>query len=118
VIAQGDPRRVRQILSNLLSNARKFSPDEAPVEVVVKRDGADAIVSVTDHGPGIAAADQARVFDRFVRLEDHAREPGSGLGLFIARSLSAAQGGEVTVDSDGSSGTTFTLRLPAAEDAR
>jgi PAS domain S-box-containing protein len=118
VIALGDPRRVRQILSNLLSNARKFSPDEAAVEVVVRRDGRDAIVSVSDHGPGIAAADQKRVFDRFVRLEGNAREPGSGLGLFIARSLSEAQDGDVTIESDGRSGTTFTLRLPAADGAR
>ena len=115
VIACADARRVRQILTNLLSNARKFSPDEAPVELVVKRDGEHAVVSVTDHGPGISAEDQQRVFERFVRLEGHAREPGSGLGLFIARSLSEAQEGHVSIESDGTTGTTFTLRLPAAE---
>ncbi|MFL6206958.1 MAG: PAS domain S-box protein [Acidimicrobiales bacterium] len=114
VVALGDRTRVGQILRNLVSNACKFSPDEEPVEVVVCRDGATAIASVHNGGPAIPAADQDRIFERFVRLPQHSGEPGSGLGLFIARSLAESQDGEITMQSDDQRGTTFTLTLPAA----
>ena len=114
VVAKGDPRRVRQILTNLLSNASKFSPPDQPVVVTVCLDGPAALARVHNGGPAIAPDDLERIFDRFVRLEQHTREPGSGLGLFISRSLADSQGGHVTVESGDELGTTFTLSLPAA----
>jgi len=84
------------------------------VEVAVCGSGAQVIATVHNGGPTIPAADQERIFDRFVRLDDTGTSPGSGLGLFIARSLAESQDGQLTVDSDSDRGTTFTLTLPAA----
>jgi PAS domain S-box-containing protein len=115
VVARGDRRRTWQIVSNLVSNAAKFSPADEPVEVTARREGAEVVVTVHDSGPGIPAPDQERIFDRFVRLRGASRAPGSGLGLFIARSLAEAQGGRIALDSDEIGGTTFSLFLPAHE---
>jgi len=114
VVAKGDPRRVRQILTNLVSNACKFAPDDRAVEVAVCREGPNALASVHNSGPAIPPDDLERIFDRFVRLDQHTRDPGTGLGLFIARSLAASQGGDLSVESDEHRGTTFTLTLPSA----
>jgi len=114
VVAKGDPRRVRQILTNLVSNACKFAPDDRAVEVAVCREGPNAVASVHNSGPAIPPDDLERIFDRFVRLDQHTRDPGTGLGLFIARSLAASQGGDLSVESDEHRGTTFTLTLPSA----
>jgi signal transduction histidine kinase len=114
VLAKGDARRVEQILTNLVSNAAKFSPDGEAVELTVCLNGPNAVALVHNKGPSILPEDQDRIFDRFVRLTQHRVEPGSGLGLFIARSLAESQGGNVTVESDDEFGTTFTLTLPAA----
>ena len=115
VTAQGDQRRTQQVVDNLVSNATKFSPPEQRVEVAVCRSGSEAVISVHNWGPGIPLSDQERVFDRFVRVRGNHRAPGSGLGLFIARSLAEAQGGRVTLDSSDERGTTFTFALPWAE---
>jgi PAS domain S-box-containing protein len=114
VVAMGDSRRTAQILTNLMSNACKFAPEGDPVEVVVCLDGVRAVASVHNGGMAIESEDQERIFERFIRLEQHAGEPGSGLGLFIARSLAHAQDGEIALQSDAHRGTTFTLTLPAA----
>jgi PAS domain S-box-containing protein len=115
VVAVGDRRRTWQIVSNLVSNAGKFSPPDEPVEVKAWCEGGKAIVSVHDAGPGIPGPDQERIFDRFIRLRGASRTPGSGLGLFIARSLAEAQGGHITLDSGEGRGTTFTLFLPGGD---
>jgi signal transduction histidine kinase len=106
-----DARRARQILLNLVSNAIKFGPD-APVVVRCHRaaDGA-AIVDVIDHGPGIAPADQDRIFDEYVQLPAE-RSMGTGLGLAISRRLAVALGGSLAVESVAGQGATFRLRLP------
>jgi len=110
----GDPRRTREILTNLLTNAAKFSPADAPIEVTLD-DGEGAVrVAVTDHGPGIPAADQEALFERFSRLSGQHRAPGSGLGLFISKALAEAQGGRLTVRSTEGRGSTFTVELPKA----
>ncbi|WP_055529386.1 sensor histidine kinase [Streptomyces graminilatus] len=114
-----DPLRIRQVLDNLLTNAAVHTPAGTAVslDVSVDRggDGAEghAVVRVADEGPGIPAADQDRVFDRFYRV-DKARSRdrgGSGLGLAVARSLVRAHGGTLDVTS-GPGRTAFTLRLP------
>jgi PAS domain S-box-containing protein len=113
--ALGDERRTWQVLSNLLSNALKFSAPEAPVEVAVWREDGRVVVAVTDHGRGIPEAQQALVFERFTRLPDAKGTPGSGIGLFIARSLVEAQGGGISVESAPGLGSTFRFTLPVGE---
>jgi PAS domain S-box-containing protein len=104
-----------QIVGNLVSNAIKYAPT-GPIEVGVTRTTKHVVVTVTDHGPGIPAADQERVFDRFERLDTRGTQAGTGLGLYIARQLASAMGGELTVSSPPSGGTTFQLRLDARID--
>jgi PAS domain S-box-containing protein len=111
--AIGDARRTWQVLVNLLSNALKFSPAGATVHVAAGH--SDQVhVSVIDSGPGIAPADQQRVFERFVRLPGSIDIPGSGMGLYIAKSLIEAQHGRIAVESTPGGGSTFRFTLPAA----
>jgi signal transduction histidine kinase len=107
----GDGKRIRQILLNLLGNAVKYGHGR-PVRVRVARHGGGAIVEVADLGPGIPAADQARIFEDFVRLDD-AADQGTGLGLPIARRLAQLLGGSLEVASVVGQGSTFRLTLPA-----
>lgn len=110
-----DALRIRQVLDNLLTNAAVHTPAGTEVSVEVSVESGAAVVRVTDSGPGIPAADQERVFDRFFRI-DKARSRdrgGSGLGLAVARSLVQAHGGTITLTSRQGE-TTFTMRLPLA----
>ncbi len=113
-LARGDARRCRQVATNLLSNALRHSPPDRPVSVVVDATGPEVVVTVTDRGPGVPRDQQERIFDRFARLENGA-SGGTGLGLFIARSLVQAQGGRIWVESAPGSGATFGFSIPAAE---
>ncbi len=111
-----DPVRVVQVVSNLVSNALKYSGSEDPVDVVLRvRDG-QAVVDVTDAGRGIPEDHLERVFEKFHRVEDPLRMTtgGTGLGLFIARQLSEAMGGTLTVRSALGTGSTFTFTLPVS----
>jgi len=108
-----DPLRIRQVLDNLLTNAAVHTPAGTPVSLAVSVDDGHAVVRVADAGPGIPAADQDRVFDRFYRV-DKARSRdrgGSGLGLAVALSLVRAHGGTLDLTS-GPGSTAFTLRIP------
>ncbi len=109
-----DATRVRQILDNLVSNAVKYTPLHGQIDVSLVRDGDDAVVRVTNTGPGLTESDQERIFDRFFRSQD-AREAGSrgvGIGLTIAKTLVEAHGGSIEVDSKRHEHTTFTVKLP------
>ncbi|MGW0423447.1 sensor histidine kinase [Streptomyces sp. NPDC003015] len=108
-----DPQRVRQVLDNLLTNAAVHTPAGTKVSVGVRVRGGHAQVRIADAGPGIPAADQERVFDRFYRV-DKARSRdrgGSGLGLAVANSLVRAHGGTIELSSEPGS-TVFTVSLP------
>jgi len=110
-----DPLRIRQVLDNLLTNAAVHTPAGTKVCVEVSVSSGTAVVRVADSGPGVPAADQERVFDRFYRV-DKARSRdrgGSGLGLAVVRSLVRAHGGTVELTSRPGS-TAFTIRLPLA----
>jgi two-component system sensor histidine kinase BaeS len=111
-----DPDRTRQVLSNLLSNAIRYTDAGGRVELRVERDALGVLLSVRDTGVGMTPEEVARAFDRFWRA-DPARQRatgGSGLGLTIARRIVADQGGSLEAESTPGLGTTFTVRLPSA----
>jgi signal transduction histidine kinase len=110
--AQGEERAVTQILVNLLSNAIRHSPEHGKIRLTFAHTPGTASASVSDQGPGIAAADQQRIFERFERA--HSKEGGTGLGLAIARRLARSMDGDVSLDSAPGEGARFTLTLPAA----
>jgi signal transduction histidine kinase len=120
VPVQGDRSRLVMVVTNLLHNAIKYSPDGGEIVVRCAVDGSVATVSVTDHGIGIAAADQSRLFTRFGRIatERTAGIPGTGLGLYLARDLTRRHGGDVQVSSKPGRGSTFTVTLPLAQAAQ
>ena len=107
-----DVDRIQQVLTNLLDNAAKSSPTDGTVTVRAWEDGARALVSVSDDGPGLTAELQERVFDKFVRGRD-ANVSGTGLGLYISRQILEAHGGEIEVESGDAGGATFTFSLPS-----
>lgn len=114
-IVAGDKQRLREALSNLVSNALKYSPSGEDVEVVVDRDEEDVWVAVIDAGPGLSASDQKRMFAPFQRLspEPTGGEGSSGLGLYIVKQIVDRHEGRIDVDSAPGEGSTFTLVLPA-----
>jgi signal transduction histidine kinase len=109
---RGDASRLRQVLANLLDNAVKYSPDGATVEVRVSATNGRLVVDVADAGSGIAAVDRDVIFEKFGRVRDGNSKPGTGLGLYIARSIAEAHGGSLAVASELDRGSTFTLTLP------
>lgn len=111
---RGDAARLRQVLANLIDNAVKYSPAGGRVEVSAGADDGLVRVAVRDHGPGIAREHQQLIFEKFGRARaDRKAKPGTGLGLFIARSIAEAHGGTLEVRSAPRQGATFTLSLPA-----
>ena len=111
--ARGDKERLEQVLANLIENAVKYSAEGDAVEVSVRREDPFVCIAVSDSGPGIPVDQQRLIFEKFGRadVEGNAK-PGSGLGLFIARSIAEAHGGTLHVESHGDGGATFTLFLP------
>jgi two-component system, OmpR family, phosphate regulon sensor histidine kinase PhoR len=114
VTVLADRDRILQVITNLLDNAIKFTPDGGEVEASVGRTGVEGVVSVTDTGRGIPADDLLRIFDRFYRVDrSRSREAGgTGLGLAIAKHIVEAHGGRITAASRINSGSTFTFTLP------
>ena len=115
VVIPGDEARLRQILTNLLSNAYQHTPHDAPVEVRVRRVGPDAVLEVADRGPGMDADTASRVFERFFRADASRTRAsgGSGLGLSIVTSLVKAHGGRVELDTAPGQGAVFRVVIPA-----
>jgi signal transduction histidine kinase len=110
---RGDRERLRQVLTNLIDNAVKYSPDGEEVRVTAQREDGVVRIAVSDHGPGIAREQQRLIFEKFGRVEvPGGSKPGTGLGLFIARSIVEAHGGSLDVQSQPDAGATFTLTLP------
>ena len=112
--AHGEFRRVLQILVNLIGNAVRYSPKDSSVWLRTEQEGDLAAIIVADQGKGIALDDQARIFDKFERV-DPSEPGGSGLGLFISRKLARAMGGDITLDSAPGQGARFVLTLPMAK---
>jgi signal transduction histidine kinase len=107
-----DRDRLQQILANLISNAAKFSPPTTDVQVQVRSDNGFVILSVTDQGPGIAPEAIGHLFQPFTRLSRERDATGTGLGLYITKSIVEAHGGRIWVESVVGRGTTFFVRLP------
>lgn len=105
-----DPERIRQVVSNLVANAVRYSPRGSTIRVELTRQAAGARVSVEDSGPGIAAADLPHIFDRYYKSAD---SRGMGLGLSIARYIVEAHGGHIRAESEAGRGTTISFDLPA-----
>jgi signal transduction histidine kinase len=110
---EGDPERTRQVLTNLVDNAIKYSPAGDEVRVTAGQENGAIRIAVIDHGPGIPHDQQRLIFEKFGRAEvPGGSKPGTGLGLFIARSIAEAHGGTIDVRSRPSEGATFVLTLP------
>jgi signal transduction histidine kinase len=109
-----DAGRLHQVITNLLTNALKFTPAGGRVTIDVRPAGGRAVLQVSDTGRGIPADDLPRIFDRFWRGQAAARTSGSGIGLAVAAELTHAHGGELTAASTEGQGTTMTLTLPLA----
>jgi signal transduction histidine kinase len=110
---RGDRERLRQVLQNLIDNAVKYSAAGGEVQVSARADSARLLIEVTDSGPGIPREQQRIIFEKFGRGDTReGSKPGTGLGLFIARSIAEAHGGTVEVRSAPGRGATFTLTLP------
>jgi signal transduction histidine kinase/DNA-binding response OmpR family regulator len=109
-----DGERLAEVLDNLLSNAIKYSPEGGEVRIEIRRERDTAVVSVRDHGIGIAPDDRGKLFRPFSRLHDRKRAgiEGFGLGLHICDRIVSAHGGRLTVDSEPGVGSTFSVSLP------
>jgi len=113
VTVQADPIRLGQVITNLLTNAIKYG-DHSLVEVDVSSSGPFALVKVKDNGPGIPKDKQDQIFERYERLEDKGHISGLGLGLYIAKQITLAHNGDLTLESRPGQGCCFTVRIPQA----
>jgi PAS domain S-box-containing protein len=111
VVGSWDRRRIETVVGNLLSNALKFGEGN-PVDLVVGRSGDRAVLTIRDHGFGIALEDQQRIFDRFERAVSEQHFGGFGVGLWVARQTVEAHGGMIGVQSERGTGSTFRVELP------
>ncbi|HEX3773200.1 MAG TPA: ATP-binding protein [Polyangiaceae bacterium] len=114
LVAYGDPHRLEIVLTNLVGNALKFSPDGAKITLRVWSDSEHVGVDVSDTGPGIAESELERIFDRFYQVEgsERRRQGGAGIGLALAKRLVDLHGGTLSVKSQLGEGSTFSVVLP------
>ncbi|CAJ96977.1 CHASE2 domain-containing protein [Cupriavidus necator H16] len=115
-VLQGEPTLLARAIANLVSNAIKFSPQAGTVTVSLTREPGSFVVAVQDHGPGIAEADQARLFEPFARLHEgqQGAPEGTGLGLVLVRAVAERHGGKASVRSAAGAGAEFRIELPVA----
>ncbi|PJF38957.1 MAG: hypothetical protein CUN55_15755, partial [Phototrophicales bacterium] len=117
-IISADANMLERAITNLVDNAIKYTPNGGKIEVGVKRHGNDVLVYVQDNGFGIRPEDQRRLFERHTRIrrQEHNRVKGSGLGLFIVRSVAQRHGGNAWVESEVGKGSTFYISIPLEGD--
>ena len=108
-----DPARLRQVLTNLLDNAIKYTPAGGRIDVAARAEAGEVVISVRDTGCGIAAGDLPRIWERLYRGDASRSERGLGLGLSLVRAVVHAHGGKVAVESTPSAGSVFTIHLPS-----
>lgn len=121
LVVRADPRRIRQVIANFVSNALKYSASDRPVDVRLQLDGEFARAHVRDYGPGLAPEQQPRIWERYRRVPGVVVQDGSqagggglGLGLFISKTIIEQHGGQVDVESTLGEGSTFWCALPLA----
>ncbi len=112
---RGAPEKLERVLSNLLANALRHTPESGSITIAARPDGTRTLVAVEDTGPGISPDDASRVFDRFWRADRARSTPGSGLGLAIAKGLIDAQGGTIWAEKRTSSGARIAFTLTTAQ---
>jgi two-component system sensor histidine kinase KdpD len=105
---------IASVIRQLIDNAAMFSPPDSPISVRLRRDGDDAVIEVTDRGPGIPPDKRQAVFERFAgwRPPDYEDRPGAGLGLFISRAVAREHGGEASIADGPAGGTMLIVRIP------
>ena len=109
----GDTRMLQRMLSNILDNGVKYTPSGGKIKVsLTESESRDLVISVNDTGVGISKADLPRIFERFYRCDQSRSQPGTGLGLSLARAIARAHGGDITVTSTVNQGSTFNITLP------
>jgi heavy metal sensor kinase len=111
----GDTRMLQRMLSNILDNGVKYTPSGGKIKVsLTESESRDLVISVNDTGVGISKADLPRIFERFYRCDQSRSQPGTGLGLSLARAIARAHGGDITVTSTVNQGSNFNITLPKA----
>ena len=113
----GDRERIEQVITNIVSNAVKYTPDGGKIDMLVGTSGKNVFVRVTDNGIGIPEKDLPRLFDRFYRVDKaRSRESGgTGLGLSIAQEILNQHKGSIEISSEYGKGTSVLITMPAAE---
>lgn len=113
VLARANGPRLEQVICNLFQNALRYTPEDQPIELIIRQEGSETSISVRDRGQGIPYDEQEMVFERFYRSGHHLtrEQGGTGLGLFIARKLTEAMEGRLTLSSRFGQGATFTIHL-------
>jgi two-component system OmpR family sensor kinase len=114
LMVYGDASLLSQVLGNLVSNAVKYSPDGAPVRITSWQDGGEIAVMIEDHGIGIPDTDRERVFERYYRGSNTSGIVGSGVGLYLVKTIIDLHHGSIVLGSREIKGSRFTLRLPAS----
>jgi signal transduction histidine kinase len=111
----GNERRLRQVISNLIGNAIKYTPEDGEIRLQIRQEDGTVLLSVTDNGIGIPPADLPYIFDKFYRVEsdETADIQGTGLGLSICKSVVEQHGGQIWADSEHGCGSVFYVALPA-----
>jgi len=112
-----DGNMIERAIINLVDNAIKYTPNGREIEVIARRNGDSVHIAVKDNGLGISPENQKLLFERHVRIprSEHKRVKGSGLGLFIVRSVARRHGGEAWVESQEGNGSTFFIKIPIGE---
>ena len=109
----GDSVRLQQVVTNLLTNASKFSPPSSQIDIAAEVNNSKLMVQVVDRGIGIDREDHSKLFSSFFQTGEYSSDgPGLGLGLYIARSIVEAHGGKMSVKSEKGRGTTMTFTIP------
>ncbi|GAA5235791.1 HAMP domain-containing histidine kinase [Verticiella sediminum] len=116
IVLEADAALLEILLSNLVHNALKYAPG-APVEMSARVDGDEACIDVLDHGPGLTEAERERVFHRHYRGRGAVGQPGTGLGLFVARRIAESHGGTLQAHNRPEGGCRFVLRMPLRRQA-
>jgi two-component system sensor histidine kinase KdpD len=110
-----DAALIQMVISHLIDNALKYSPQQSAIEIGARSDGNSVIIYVNDEGAGIAEDEQSRIFDKFYRGKSERHLKGTGMGLAIAREIVGAHGGNISVTSRPGEGSQFWFSLPTAK---